>query len=621
MRGGCKVYDEEFHRGINIIRGHNSPGKSTVMSFIFYGLGGESIKWTSEQLMCDKIFLDVIVNGNEFCLSREITESATADVYVCDDFYDEAYKSENWYRFSRTRSAERESFSEWFFNALQLPQHKTDSAANLTMHQILRLMFFDQSTAAGRILREESSFDSREMRRSIGDYLLGLDNLEGRQIRQQLIDLSKRLGSLNGQVKAIHRFFGKEVQDIKQDVINANIEAHRAEIAIKTNTLKAIEDETYEDVDEVQKQLIKNLKRQIAELDNLLNEKEGRSQWLNSEITDNEIFLYTLKERLNDLNHSERTNTILDGVSFKFCPLCLSEIKADDGNGDCCPLCKRSHSDSQDNSYVQFSTELKFQIKETRSVIELQKEELERHNAEIPHLKSKFYTAQKQLHEQVSSVSPAQAAVETISKQIGYIEAIIEKEEKNLVHAAKLEGLYESKKGINEEIESLNERLDELDASNRERDISVRRMLESKVIDLVKQDSGDEKSFDNPQTFTFDFRADSFMLDDKPKISDSSMVILKNSFGLALFLESISDQQIRIPRFMLFDNIEDKGMREERSANFQRLIVKECADIDEDMQLIMTTSMIAEELDGSDYCVGPYYDRNHPTLDFSKCKL
>ena len=39
-RNGGVAYDEKFHRGVNIIRGQNSSGKSTIVRFIFFVLGG-----------------------------------------------------------------------------------------------------------------------------------------------------------------------------------------------------------------------------------------------------------------------------------------------------------------------------------------------------------------------------------------------------------------------------------------------------------------------------------------------------------------------------------------------------------------------------------------------------
>src|SRR3546814_2173360 len=50
------------------------------------------------------------------------------------------------------------------------------------------------------------------------------------------------------------------------------------------------------------------------------------------------------------------------------------------------------------------------------------------------------------------------------------------------------------------------------------------------------------------------------------------MVILKNSFAAGMLDAALLDQRLNLPRWMLLDNVEDKGMVEERSWNFQRLL-------------------------------------------------
>ena len=40
IKSGGSVYDERFHRGINVIRGDHSVGKTTILELLFYVLGG-----------------------------------------------------------------------------------------------------------------------------------------------------------------------------------------------------------------------------------------------------------------------------------------------------------------------------------------------------------------------------------------------------------------------------------------------------------------------------------------------------------------------------------------------------------------------------------------------------
>src|SRR3546814_2913323 len=87
------------------------------------------------------------------------------------------------------------------------------------------------------------------------------------------------------------------------------------------------------------------------------------------------------------------------------------------------------------------------------------------------------------------------------------------------------------------------------------------------------------------------------------------MVILKNSFAAGMLDAALLDQRFNLPRWMLLDNVEDKGMVEERSWNFQRLLaaMSEAARVPH--QIIFTTSKIAPELDRPELVVGRRYER------------
>ncbi|MCY1459553.1 hypothetical protein D9M71_770370 [compost metagenome] len=68
----------------------------------------------------------------------------------------------------------------------------------------------------------------------------------------------------------------------------------------------------------------------------------------------------------------------------------------------------------------------------------------------------------------------------------------------------------------------------------------------------------------------------------------------------------------------MLDNIEDKGMMEARSQNFQRVLVEKCDELENDYQVICTTSMIDPKLNTSSYVTGPFYKKGEHTLKFSK---
>ena len=66
------------------------------------------------------------------------------------------------------RSESRESFSQILFRASGIPEAQSQGAANITMNQILRLLYSDQRTPSAYLFRYEP-FDTRDIREAVAE--------------------------------------------------------------------------------------------------------------------------------------------------------------------------------------------------------------------------------------------------------------------------------------------------------------------------------------------------------------------------------------------------------------------------------------------------------------------
>ena len=203
LKGDKFAYDEHFHKGVNIIRSHgNSTGKTTIMDAIFFVLGGDVEDWTNEAMACDCVVAEISFRGNILTFRREIVSSRHPPIYMYEGPYIEAVKNSlNWLKFSHKRSSNRESFSQAIFRLLGYQENKLSSFANITIHEILRLVYSDQLTAVNKIFKHQN-FDSDEMRQTVGEFLLGVDDLDLHGLRLQLRNEEKELSNLTGRLKA-----------------------------------------------------------------------------------------------------------------------------------------------------------------------------------------------------------------------------------------------------------------------------------------------------------------------------------------------------------------------------------------------------------------------------------
>src|SRR5215208_5682420 len=137
QRNEHSVYDEIFHAGVNVVRGENSSGKSTILNCIYYGLGGDLADWSETALLCTRVIVQVRFNGKVATLSRDISKEHGQPMEIFGGGY-EASKTAgrtDWIKYPYRRSPSQESFSQALFRLLAIPEVATDATGNLTIHQ------------------------------------------------------------------------------------------------------------------------------------------------------------------------------------------------------------------------------------------------------------------------------------------------------------------------------------------------------------------------------------------------------------------------------------------------------------------------------------------------------
>ncbi len=90
--------------------------------------------------------------------------------------------------------------------------------------------------------------------------------------------------------------------------------------------------------------------------------------------------------------------------------------------------------------------------------------------------------------------------------------------------------------------------------------------------------------------------------------------LLNNAFHVALLITSLEKSYVRLPRLMILDGIENGGMEDSRSKNFQRVVKEYLGGYKHPYQLIFATKSIYEGLDSEQYFVGQKYSEDNKSL-------
>jgi hypothetical protein len=615
-QSGSAAYDETFHKGLNIIRGQNSAGKSTIANFIFFAMGGDYNNWNKEAKKCISVYVELEINDVIITLKRDVTDSLRQPMNIFWGNYEDSIKSnfEGWKHFSYQQTDNKLSYTNVIFNILGFPEVKSEDS-NITLHQILRLLYIDQDSPTQSLFKFER-FDLPLTRQAISEVLLGIyddslytDRLDLKlnekfydEKKKQFDSLSKVLsfsGSETSEVKIT-----KEIENIKQQIINIDIDISKKKEIILTRSKK----QSPIKLEYIQKEL-NPIRIRVNDL-NLEIEK------YQIEIYDSVLFIETLERRVKAIGNSILTNNILGELPLKNCPECLSPLENHASN-ESCFLCKQPLIEHSHNTNAQrMKQELEIQIKESKKLLQLKENDLVKSKENFTTYVDKARRLQREMDlvlQENQSTRDEEIDSRLIEK--GNLEGKIEYYIKQFKNIELIQNLSKELAYLKSKRETLELNIKLKTNNQRTRNSEALKKIEEYTLIILKKDLDRQNEFKNAKKVDIDFRDNAFSLDNEFNFSACSNTYLKNAIRYGVFFASLELAFFRFPRFILCDNMEDKGMEQIRTQNLQEVISELSKNAKIEHQIIFTTSMVSEKLNSTPSCVGDFYTENKKTLN------
>lgn len=615
------AYDEKFHKGVNIIRGQNSSGKSTIIRFIFFALGGAYNGFVPEALKCEYVMAEVSINEKSVItlkryldINAEQRANSKSPMYIYYGTLDDSLrdkKKDAWQMFGYNTTSDKRSFSNVLFEMLGLPEVKCDS--NITMHQLLRLVYLDQESPTESLFYFER-FDKELTRETTAEVLLGVYDEDLYMAKLDLQSVQGELKESKGIIKIANAFFANPMT-ISSAAIQGYLSNLADEIAGITEQITNIRDSTTKAKVKTREYEILQTKVSALRMQQLNLENDIKN--LEMEIIDSKFFISTLSRKIEAIDSSIATRDYLDKLPLEYCPECLSKLDIDVPKGHC-RLCKSPIDNTQGKAQaLRIKLEIGFQIRESEQLLSQNIELKSKKDIELKSVKSSLRTTQLQLDSALKNVrTTADEQLDLLIQTKGFKEGEILQYKTLLETALQYENILKRNDELIKKESELTRFIKAKTELLKQRRLEVDKTVSQTGIYLLKHDELRQAEFQSVDDFTIDYKQNIAYISDKyVKLSASSGFYLKMAARFAIFLASLKDSDMRYPRLLFSDNMEDKGMEENRAKNFQRTIIKYLQETGKDnYQLIYATSMCAEEYDNDKYVIGEKYSEKNKSL-------
>jgi hypothetical protein len=365
----------KFNNGLNIVKGQNSTGKSSVLSCVYYNLGMEQLLGmsTSKTSLLDKCLTsEFVFKGSTYSITQsmirlEIENNQGAIALIerpamspIEDDRNTIIVHKNgdvkkYYLHSAKDHSHKFGFYTWLqtFIGIELPKDPETNKNTLYLQNLFSSCFIEQTKGWSDFMSQMPSFNIKDAKRKLVEYLLSLKCLENDIEKDRLsIEKSELVDNWNQVVKDFDRVdyslsyvvngLGKKFEKSKIDYLlnlqlKIKMDSNWSDVntAYKEKTKELIKlrkgnrgVEKRKDLSELSEKR-KNLKIRLLQLNRVKSSLDRAYATEKHKVENYTNHLTRLKEEKSNIVGSRKVDELISELSSSDnCPLCDNMISA-----------------------------------------------------------------------------------------------------------------------------------------------------------------------------------------------------------------------------------------------------------------------------------------------------
>jgi hypothetical protein len=413
LKARHRSYEWRFQRGVTVLAGPGSVGKTSLMNLIKWGFGGDAILSPAVRTIGLQVMVEVDLAEHHVGLLRSIDRGRNR-VDVLDTSGE----------VQRTLSADpgderRATVSDFLLESVGIPsvqvprsaQAITDELTRITFNDVFSYMYLDQDEIARSTIHHIEGYRDIKRRQTF-ELLYGIMDSDVARIKREIATVAVARERLDADIGAIRPFLERSGQptqhelDLRETKMASEIAVAEREIALLRRDARARgTSESHSRLSATEAELVRTRQQLAAARLEADAYRRVRSQ---------------LAQDLSRAVKAIVATPVFAGFEFEQCPRCLQPLTIDHPDG-ACRLCGQPDRESPDAAALNSERErIEAQIRETDGLIADSEARERALDIESDTLEAQFVAVREQIDiETRQAVSPYVDRMASVSARLG----------------------------------------------------------------------------------------------------------------------------------------------------------------------------------------------------------